>query len=215
MTTSEHYDSSYFDYQQDMGRFGGWAELTKFAPHIRADDAVLDFGCGGGYLLAQMRNAIRAGLEINPDARKVAADHGLTVYAQADEVPDETFDIVISNHALEHCARPLDELLALRPKLKRGGRLVFFVPCETTRVGYQPDNPDHHLYTWSPMNFGNLFTEAGYEVLSAGPFNHRWPPHYQKIARLFGRPGFDFCCRVYGLWMRNVASQTYCYARKN
>jgi hypothetical protein len=63
------------------------------------------------------------------------------------------------------------------------------------------------------MNLGNLFAEAGLEVLSAGPFNHSWPPMYETIARFFGRRGFDFCCRIYGLYRRNVVTQTYCLAR--
>lgn len=214
MDASQHYDRAYFDYQQEMGKFGGWAELSKFAPHVRDDDAVLDFGCGGGFLLAQLKNAIRAGIEINPEARRVAEGQGLRVYPDCNAAPDAAFDLVISNHALEHCARPLDELVALRAKLKGGGRMVIFVPCETTRVGYCPGNSDHHLYSWSPMSLGNLVAEAGLEVLSAGPFNHRWPSSHRTIARLLGRKGFDLCCRVYGLWMRNVASQAYCYARK-
>ncbi len=214
MDASDRYNDEYFRYQQEMGEFGGWAELPKFTPHIRDGDALLDFGCGGGYLLAQFKNAVRAGVEINPEARKVAAGLGLTVYASGAEVPDSAFDVIISNHALEHCARPFDELVTLRAKLKPGGKIVFFVPCETTRVGYVEANPDHHLYTWSPMNLGNLFHEAGFKVFSAGPFNHRWPPHYRWIAKRFGRAGFDWCCRVYGLWMRNVSSQVYCVAGK-
>ena len=213
MNPAANYDEKYFAFQREMGNFGGWAELSKFAPYLRDEDAVLDFGCGGGYLLHNLKNATKAGLEINPEARKVCAQLGLTVYAEKAEIPDAHFDVIISNHALEHCARPFDEILELKGKLKPGGRMIFFVPCESSRTGYNPNDPNHHLYTWSPMNLGNLFAEAGLEILSAGPFNHRWPPRYETIARLFGRRGFEFCCRIYGLYQRNVISQTYCVAR--
>ena len=213
MNPASNYDEKYFAFQRETGNFGGWAELSKFAPYLREEDAVLDFGCGGGNLLHNLGNAIKAGLEINPEARKVCAQFGLTVYAGKSEIPDGHFDVIISNHALEHCAQPFDEILGLKSKLKPGGRMIFFVPCESSRTGYNPNDPNHHLYTWSPMNLGNLFAEAGLEILSAGPFNHRWPPRHETILRLFGRRGFEFCCRIYGLWQRNVITQTYCLAR--
>ena len=213
MKLNSKYDKAYFAYQREMGEFGGWAELSKFTRYLREGDAVLDFGCGGGYLLNSLKNTTKAGLEINSEARKVCAALGLTVYSEKSEIPFGKFDVIISNHALEHCARPFDEILELKKKLKPEGRMVFFVPCESSRVGYSPNDPNHHLYTWSPMNLGNLFSEAGMEVISCGPFNHRWPPGYAIISRFFGRNGFELFCRIYGLYKRNVITQTYCLAQ--
>ena len=213
MSNIFQYGEKYFAFQREMGHFGGWAELFKFSPYIRTGDAVLDFGCGGGYLLHNLTNVIKAGLEINTEARKVCSGLGLTVYSKINEVPDEHFDIIISNHALEHCVHPLAELIQLKEKLKPEGRAIFFVPSETSRVGYNPRDPNYHLYTWSPMNLGNLFVAAGFEVVSAGPYNHRWPPGYETIARFLGRRGFEFCCRLYGLYCRNIVTQTYCLAK--
>ena len=51
---SEHYDDDYFDWQSEAGEFGGWANQTKFIKYISKDDVVLDFGCGGGYLLKNL-----------------------------------------------------------------------------------------------------------------------------------------------------------------
>ena len=64
--------------------------------------------------------ATKAGMEINPEARKVCAEFKLTVYAEKSEIPDGHFDIIISNHALEHCARPFDEILGLKSEVELG-----------------------------------------------------------------------------------------------
>ena len=197
-----YYDTAYFDWQRPIGEFGGWANLTKFSPYISASDDVLDFGCGGGFLLKNIRCRKRIGVEVNPDARKTAATNGVECFAGAEEVPDEYATVIISNHALEHTHDPLGELRALHRKLRKGGTIVFVVPCEAISYAWHPRDVNQHLYTWSPMNAGNLFTLAGFDVLESKPYIHKWPPQYLKIARL-GRRAFDFCCRLYARWERS------------
>lgn len=48
------------------------------------------------------------------------------------------------------------------------------------------------------MNLGNLFTEAGYKVIESKTYIHKWPPHYQKIAKTFGKSIFNLICKIYG-----------------
>ena len=54
-----------------------------------------------------------------------AAKNGVEVFSSAVDVPDNIADFIISNNALEHTLRPLDELKALLPKLKPGGLMHF------------------------------------------------------------------------------------------
>jgi 2-polyprenyl-3-methyl-5-hydroxy-6-metoxy-1,4-benzoquinol methylase len=49
---SQHYDEKYFDWHSSIGQFGEWANRTKFIEYIENKNAVLDFGCGGGFLLS-------------------------------------------------------------------------------------------------------------------------------------------------------------------
>lgn len=88
-------------------------------------------------------------------------------------------------------------LLWLR-RLRLGGQIVFVVPCESISYAYVPGDVNHHLYSWSPMCIGNLFTEAGFKVIESKPYIHKWPPNYLKAAR-WGRRWFDFRCRLYAL----------------
>ena len=195
---NEHYEANYFDWQKDIGAFGGWAELVKFENYITPEMNVIDFGCGGGFLLKNINCKGKIGIEINDVARKSAYNLGIEAFKSVKDAPDNWADCVISNHALEHVNDPLNQIILLKSKLKMGGLIIFVIPCESIKCKYVPNDINYHLFTWSPMNFGNLFTEAGYKVIESKSFIHKWPPHYMKIAKFFGKNGFNLICRIYG-----------------
>jgi SAM-dependent methyltransferase len=194
---SAHYGKKYFDWQRPAGEFGGWADQTKFGDYISNNSRVLDFGCGGGFLLKNMECGKKVGVEVNPPAAETARTNGVEVYASTADVPDDYVDVIISDNALEHTLQPLDELKALRKKLRAGGKIIFVVPCESISYSYRPNDKNHHLYSWSPMCIGNLFTEAGFSVIESKPYRHKWPPNYRFIARVGGRRLFEIACRIY------------------
>jgi SAM-dependent methyltransferase len=195
---STHYDDKYFGWQASIGEFGGWANQSKFRDYISSENKVLDFGCGGGFLLKNLTCSKRVGIEVNPAARETAKQNGIEVFARVDDVPDEYVDVIISNHALEHTLQPLEELKSLHRKLQPGGKIIFVVPCESISSRYKPNDINHHLYTWSPMCLGNLFSEAGFSVIESKAYIHKWPPLYRIIATLGRRPIFELACRIYG-----------------
>lgn len=200
-----HYDKDYFDYQRPIGEFGGWANKTKFDKYIEPTDTILDFGCGGGYLLDNIDAATKIGIEINADAREHAKSLGITVYDNTDKVTN-TVDVIISNHALEHVKEPYSELVKLKKILRKNGLIIFVVPSESVDVPYKSNDINQHLYTWSPMCLGNLFTVAGFQILDCAAYHHRWPPNYLKLAQQ-GREIFDAACRKYAQENRHL-SQT-------
>lgn len=193
----QHYDDNYFDWQSSIGEFGGWANRPKFSDYISPSDTVLDFGCGGGYLLKGLLCQRRIGVEVNPTAAEIAKQNGIEIYQQIGGIPTESIHTVISNHALEHTTHTLNELKALYQRLKVGGKIIVVVPCESISYRYQPNHINYHLYSWSPMCLGNLFTEAGFSLIESKPYMHKWPPKYQLIAKLGGRSLFDLSCYVY------------------
>jgi len=195
---SSHYDDQYFDWQAPIGEFGGWANQTKFIKYISEHSEVLDFGCGGGFLLRNLKCAKKVGVEVNPAAAATAKKNGLEMFRSVDEIPDDYVDVIISDNALEHTLQPLQELKSLYKKLKTGGKIIFVVPCESISYSYKPNDINHHLYSWSPMCIGNLFTEAGFSVIESKPYIHKWPPKYQLIAKIGGRPLFEIACRIFG-----------------
>lgn len=194
---SAHYDEDYFEWQKKIGEFGGWANQTKFQDYIKESDSILDFGCGGGFLLDNLKAKKKVGVEINPDAVENARKKGLEIYTDAEDVPNDYIDVVISNNALEHTLNPLEELKELYKKIKVGGKIVLVVPCDSISYKYSQNDIHNHLYSWSPMNLGNLLTEAGFSVEESKPYIHKWPPKFMHFAKL-GRTFFDITCRIYG-----------------
>lgn len=198
---NSHYDSKYFAYQQEVGEFAAWVNSKNFQKNIGQHSNVIDFGCGGGFLLKKLNCNLCLGIEPNDSAASMARSLGIQVFSTSisaiNAVGDCWADIIISNHALEHTLNPLQELVLLRRLLKPGGMMHFFVPCESISCDYIPLGQDRHLFTWSPMNLGNLFDEAGYEIDYVRPFIHKWPPFYRGLSKL-GWPAFNMLSRLYG-----------------
>ena len=197
MTNSDgYYNKEYFDWQKHVGAFGGRANLMKFQDFIRPSDRVVDFGCGGGFLLSNVSAAEKVGIEINPHAREAAVANGLTVYSDLRDVPDDWADVIISNHALEHTENPLTLVRLMLKKLKLGGLCVLVVPSEGPSISFCADDVNQHLYTWSPQNLGNLFAYAGFEVLESKLFRHKWPRNYTNIVKSMGWRYFHWRCKL-------------------
>jgi SAM-dependent methyltransferase len=153
-------------------------KARSFRPFLSGTDTVLDFGCASGEVLMELPCARRLGVEVNPTFLSRARAKGIETFGAVGDVPAGSVDVVISGHALEHCLRPLDELRGLRAVLKAGGRLVLILPLDDWRVQRQfrvPD-PNHHLYTWTPLLLGNLLTEAGFSIESIRVLTQAWPP---------------------------------------
>jgi 2-polyprenyl-3-methyl-5-hydroxy-6-metoxy-1,4-benzoquinol methylase len=83
---------------------------------------VLDFGCGGGYLLTALPARRKPGIETNPTARREAETQDLEVYPSLDELSvEQSFTCVISSHMLEHVPNPFNALSAMRRFLSPKG----------------------------------------------------------------------------------------------
>ncbi|MEQ1697190.1 MAG: class I SAM-dependent methyltransferase [Hyphomicrobiaceae bacterium] len=201
-TASAYYDADYFEWQRKSGRLGGWANVDKYRNTVRPTDRVLDFGCGGGFLVANLTCAERFGIEPNPAGREMAKSNGVTVFASpADALAalgEGTLDLIISDNALEHALEPYRELQALMPLLKVGGRIHFVVPCEGIGWKFKADDINQHVYSWSPQSIGNLVKAAGYEVEFSRAYIHKWPPRIAYQMQRLGRPAFNFASRVWG-----------------
>src|SRR5688572_26026468 len=97
-----HYDEAYFNnFQKEIGEFGGKANLFLFEEHVQTSDTVVDFGCGGGFLLNNLNCREKIGIELNVVARDYCQKaHGIKCYESLDSIDDGSVDLVISSHCL-------------------------------------------------------------------------------------------------------------------
>lgn len=158
-----YYDEKYFhSYQKEIGEFGGMANLFKFKKYIKPNDIVLDFGCGGGFLLNNINCRKKIGVDLNPIARDYCQNvNKIICHESIESVADNSIDIIISNNCLEHAI-------------------------------------NNHLYSYSPMNLGNLLQAAGFQGIETKPIFHKWPPFYKQIHSTFGENIFHLSSRIYG-----------------
>jgi len=213
----EHYASTV----QRNRSLTGVLKREIFAEFVRPTDTVLDFGCSSGGLLLSLEAAERIGIEVNPATRAEAVQAGLRVFDSLHSVADESVDVAISNHVLEHVLSPYRVLRDLRRVLRPTGRLVLCVPADDWRNArhWQPGDPDHHVFAWTPLALGNLLTEAGFDPVFVRMRERAWPPNYQRLRRL-PRPLWDAACFVWAAARRRreivaLANPTRDPARRN
>jgi SAM-dependent methyltransferase len=182
----------YFSWQQPAGMKGAIYNLKFFAPYISEDQDVLEFGCGGGYLLAALRCRGRIGVEINPAALAEAAKNGIQTFPTLADLPEGAFDRIISSHCLEHVANPYESLCTMRRLLRENGKVILLLPVDDWRsepwIG--PDE-NAHLYTWTPRLLGNLLVSAGFNPISIKLINYTWPPRFDQSIWAISRKLFE------------------------
>jgi len=176
-----HYNDEYFNWQKNIGYIGGFLNKFKFENNVDKTDILMDFGCGGGYLLDNFENEQKFGFEINESAIDECKRKNIKVYNNFSDIENDSIDSIISNHAMEHVPLPLETLKNLYTKLKPGGKIIIVIPCEQPSEEifyYRPNDINQHLHTWCPMTFGNLVTLAGFKVIECDVFQHKWTPTY-------------------------------------
>lgn len=194
----KYYDEAYFAFQKPLGEFGGKISARLFAPYIKENDVLVEFGSAGGYLLKELPAKEKIGIEINDYAREYAKSQGITSVKHISDIPDDFADIIISTHVLEHVENPLGVLRELHGKLREGGKAVFVVPNETGDVEYTRSEINNHLYTWNCLNIGNLFKAAGYFVHNVKRFQEIWPSHFMELEKEMSPLMFDAISEIGG-----------------
>ena len=75
---------------------------------------------------------------------------------------------------------------------------MFYVPNESCDTEYSRSESNNHLYTWNPLNIGNLFKAAGYFVYSVEKVQEVWPKHHIRIEKEISPELFEAICDIGG-----------------
>jgi SAM-dependent methyltransferase len=176
---------AYFQSRKSKSAKAQGESSKKFAPYVMPSDTVLDFGCGTGGIVCNIKCARRIGVEISEAAIKVAVENGVQVFKDISEVPDRIADVVISHHSLEHMQDPFDLLVRLSKKLKHKGRIIVVVPADqplTRQNRRWHVNKARHLFGWTPLTLGNLLEATGYKIDDAYIWSSSYS-HYIEWSR--------------------------------
>jgi SAM-dependent methyltransferase len=167
---------------------------AKIGPQVRAGDTVLEYGVGLGWNLAALVCQRKLGFDIGTFLSDAVRQRGIEFIAEINQVPDGSIDVVVCHHTLEHALHPAEVLATIHRLLRRGGRLLLFVPYEKESRFWEfdPAEPNHHLYSWNVQTLGNLAQETGFTVQLAelGAFGQERFAAVWAARLHLGEPGF-------------------------
>ncbi len=151
--------------------------------HGPGGGALLDIGCGYGYLLARFRGRYRLfGVDVSPHAAREARvrvpDAHVVVADVVRGLPfREPFSVVLAVNVVEHLEDPQALVRAVREALTPGGLVVVHLPTVNGpvsrfiyRLSYRRDPT--HVYRPSGTEVRGLFEAEGFETLEASHSPH-------------------------------------------
>jgi len=163
----------------------------KIQPYVSGNDVVLEYGVGTGWNLAALECREKIGYDISESVREVVERKDIRFVDDMSVVAENSIDVGICHHVLEHVPNPMDVLDELKGKLSTDGKLLVFVPYEFERryQHYRRDDDDHHVYSWNVQSLGALVESIKLRVHEAqiGSFGYE---RFAAVHSLFGEGGY-------------------------
>jgi SAM-dependent methyltransferase len=190
----------------------------KISPHVRASDVIFEYGAGFGWNLAKLECARKLAFDLQDHVSPSIRASGVEFVADTASVAKGSLDVVLCHHVLEHVTHPVRALGEMGRMLRANGKLLLFAPYERERRyrAFDPDEPNHHLYSWNAQTLGNLASETGFRVLAAGTgqFGYDRFASAWAVRLALGEPGFRALRRLLHLVkpareVRIVATKTW------
>jgi 2-polyprenyl-3-methyl-5-hydroxy-6-metoxy-1,4-benzoquinol methylase len=144
--------------------------------HGKRGARLLEVGSGMGHLVGQLEDSFETvGIDVNPwavqQAKKVARQTALQT-ASAEELPfrDNSFDVVIIKHIVEHLPNPEKAIREIGRVTASGGTLILSTPNLDSLlkpwkgerwIGYQDPT---HISLWKPAEWLETIRGAGFTL---------------------------------------------------
>lgn len=167
--------------------------LQKTLPLV-PDRRILELGCGSGGNFEMLRQFGEIwGMELDPQARQLAADRGLATVAEGrlpGQIPFEgAFDLICLLDVLEHLEFDQESLEAAAARLAVHGRILITVPAFSF-LWSSHDVAHHHFRRYTRARLRSLLPRAGLREVTSTYFNtFLFPPicAIRLLSRLIGR----------------------------
>jgi len=91
---------------------------------------ILDFGCGSGEFLKLIQPYCNKviGIELQQNYIEDLKNYGIECFNNLKGIKDNTLDLIVSFHVIEHLPNPLETLLELKGKIIHDGKILVEVP---------------------------------------------------------------------------------------
>ena len=123
-------DHVYYNGQINRGR--SFVELLKKISIWNNIYDIAELGCGAGGVLLPFAEGGKnvVGIDLNKDFLELGIKSGLNLKSGyfSDEIDNESCDLIILSHVLEHFTNPIKELEAIIPKIRRNKYILVQVP---------------------------------------------------------------------------------------
>lgn len=155
---------------------------------IPSPSRILEIGCGRGLLLSALQKKGHEcfGIErSNLAASRAKELGGLTISTESLQecsFAENSFDLAILWHSLEHLHDPRGTLIKLHDLLKPGGKIIIEVPnLDSLQSRWTGRNWFHldierHLFHFTPQGLGTLVSQCGFEHRVDGTFSIEQAP---------------------------------------
>ena len=142
--------------------------VEKIAPYIKQTDTILEYGVGTGWNLAELNCKRRLGYDLSEHLEPTLKSHNIEYTEDISTIENASINIVVCHHVLEHVSNPPEVFKEIRRILCDNGKLLLYVPYEKERRyrRYNPNEPNHHIYSWNVQTLGNLVCDMGFRFIN-------------------------------------------------
>ncbi len=97
----------------------------KIQPYLSGGDIVFEYGVGTGWNPAALECRVKIGCDISESVAKIVEKHKIKFVDDTSLIAENSVDVGICHHVLEHVPSPIDVLDSVRKKLTGDGKLLF------------------------------------------------------------------------------------------
>lgn len=147
--------------------------LDLISEEIPQNSQILEIGCGAGGILKPFKDQNHQvyGIDYGKDYIEFGKKQGLDLEVkELKDLPNQSFDLVIFNHVLEHSRTPIETLKLIKSKLKPNGYVyiglpgLYYLPIDYDgNIHYFLQNAHCWCFTLNTANY--LLRKAGFELI--------------------------------------------------